>query len=676
TVIDQTQPNVIVSIDGVAQNVQEFDYYQVTDEDNHIEIVGSSPFSANQEVWVHAEFKQLNPQPNTPGSIFRDFGVPVDSAGSYTIVVKPPQGDGFVEIWDNNGGWQGVHFTENGTAAFVDKPPLEITSVVIATGDSGTQISCWDQYADVCPGYTTDASTVTITGSVDGATSSEGKWEQSSDGAVAQGSYVIAADGTFTATIDLFQGWNWIDFVAGYGRMGISIDTQNGIEPVRAVKFTGPSPDATVSGTVTMTGGIDLSLADMTMYDIRARVWMYDPATGMGEEKVFSGVSTEIGQSMWDNDPNAPLIGEMIVNSDGTFSFQLSVASESVEVNADVGLWPKGQTFDMPPEYIDHVTLNCQFCGGPDNGGNGGPQLGAMPQGDTTVTISSPMMGDMNVGSTTVTGIIDPTKFVVGGVAVARLVVFDPMTMDQPDGMPLALYSTDPNDPIFGIVSAGTPVETGTFTVDASGNFSQSLTLDPSMHAYIAVFVWNDSALQEYVDASGQTQQEPGDPTAGHMIEVNGTTSSTSTAGQCYDSAGNVVTCDTGCTVDCGPQLGAIPTGSTGVEIFSPAIGDTGLTSTTVTAYVDLTQVPVGGVVRLAIMDPMSNTGPSFVMTNDASDQWAMNGTFTIDANGNVSVPVTLNGGMKEGIFIGIWDDIAADPGVTDPKAAYYIEVN
>jgi len=536
---DVTAPHEITAVldtDGVtvlAMSKNEWGDREVDAGDScQVTVTGSSPASAYKtiygDVWTN--------DPETGSSSNSIFEVTADADGNYSALIDIYSGENWVNVNDANWIWQNV--LVRSTCANVPIG-LDVTSVFEgATTTLVTKVKEFPEDPYSYEYFTTTGSTVTIEG-----TAKPGATVRVNVNGIGyrQFSTTVGADtgngtGQFSVEVTLLPDTNWIDVEDGGNWRFLEIRTTGGDDCNTTPcdeQFGGPAPGTGGAGdcfdcgpmpgpmppestvvtiTAPLDGDVNVTSTTLTAtIDLNQFVMDANTVVRVMQTDPYGGVPLAI----WSNNVNDIYATDttLLVDTSGNISLPITLDS-TMPTSFIVGVWynvADNPEFFFPVDgYM--INLNCPDCATGGTGGTGdtgGPLLGANPPGDSNVVITAPVTGDLNLGAgTTVTGIMPP----LAAGEVARLFVVD---ASLPDGMPIALMSSDASDPIFA--EMGVPEPVPTFTVDASGNFTATLDLDPNLKVQIFMMVWPDSVL--VADPAGGMQ--PGDPLYGFGVEVN-----------------------------------------------------------------------------------------------------------------------------------------------------------
>jgi len=485
-----------------------------------VTIEGSSPASANRtiygDVWTN--------DPATGVSSSSIFETTADADGNYSATIDIYRGENWVNVNDANWIWQNVLVKSN-----CDNEPVGLDVTGVFEGFSTTLVTKVLEFPDdpySYEYYTTMGSSVTI----DGFAKPDATVRVNVNGVgFRQVSTTADAEGAFSVEVILLPDTNWIDVEDGGNWRFLEIRTMGGLDCSDAApcndQFAPPPgecfdcgpiagampPGSTVVNIISpFDGDADVGVTMLTATIDTMQFPLVDANTVVRVAWMEPGMSQPT--MVWSNnasDVYAMDTTSLTVDVDGNVSLPMDLASMASTVF--VGVWDNvaDNPEFMDPAHAYAILLNGMVSGGDGMASGGdGPMLGANPPGDTNVMISSPVTGEVSLGAgTVVTGTMTPLAM----GQVARLVVFDPVL---PDGGPIMFVSSMAGDPLFTEMRAPETL----FTVDAAGNFSIQVVLDPAMKAQIGIFVWADSMLLTSPDGLGA---EPGEPMYGYMIEVN-----------------------------------------------------------------------------------------------------------------------------------------------------------
>ena len=564
-----------------------------------------------------------------------DGGLAIDAAsGNFSFPLTVFPGENAVGFEDVNFNFMDITIVNVNTSV---QAPHEITGVLVAGTPVTVSTYDWGEtYYDVGT-----ACSVTITGSSSG-----------SAGKLIHGDVFNNGNSEFIeVTADAAGSYEAIVNVYG-GNMGPAMD--QGENWVNMNDARGIWQGTRILSTCT-TVPVGLELISVTDGTVEMPL-VFDPYGGEYRDAAMSNAATLSGTAK----PGAEII--VHVNGSGYREKRITVLADGTWSTA-IDLFPQDNWVDVEQGGNWRFTqirtqggLDCSMAPCSDMGFS---QVSAL-------YISDPFNGATNVGVATVTAGLDLAMFPLFGQEVVRAKV----TQDDGTSFSFSSDATEAAVPGNGLITFNT----------TSGDISFGVNLNSAIGAEIGVGVWGS-----VMDSPDFVQ-----PIHGARIGVNGFVVDNSAAIDCAMYPSDPACGGGGFAVDCQmypsdpacggtgggvPMLGANPPGSTAVMITGPTNGAVALTTVNVIATVDPAQIPVGGVVRLMVMDPMSG-GPSLLMSSDIADMYAMNGTFTMDGAGNINVPIMLSGAMKEGIFVSIWSSAMDDPSMANPVAGYYIEVN
>ncbi len=251
----------------------------------------------------------------------------VAADGSWSLTV--PLYDQFSGIEVTDGvNFQSINVTT--TNPQTATPTMVADTITVSDGTTDAVLGAPDnqgcEYAD----YWSDtalatAVTVTISG-----TSQNGEGTGQFNGNGVNGTFTIAADGTFTIPdVPLYDGFNFISVCdAAWSCYNLSFQTQNGVQPPAYVSVTAPTPGASVSGDVEVAGTIEFNPTNGVAWSpdvVMANVDWCD-ATGACQWISFS------------SDPNAPadVLPITFDATAGTFSFTVPGIPADTPVNVNV----------------------------------------------------------------------------------------------------------------------------------------------------------------------------------------------------------------------------------------------------------------------------------------------------------------------------------------------------
>jgi len=481
--------------------------------------------------------------------------ISVDASGNFSAEVEIFKGENWVgihgHICESNGGEGGessddgnnggpgncqdfnANFGINTDAGSEYTPPIRDivmsdasdATVVVAQNENWGDGGRWDASA-------VTGNQVTISGVLEFATDNSGdrepRYDVGSDGGWNSDRISVGLDGSFSFTIDLFAGNNFVNIQdVNDNWFHLDIYTSAGKAVVR--------PEiVTIDGTAFDGGDFNTTQCSATLagtaMEGEMRVMWNANAEGNGEfQNFWEEIKTEA-----DADGNWTATVPLIGSADDTVRTDNFVDVFDKNWNwMGVHFINTGDCDYTPPQMNvtgvkdddgnDLALLNGDSY--PDGGGwaefgnettsakapsqAGTEDMSAIPLGSTVVMITNPVKDQMDVGTVTLTGMIDLTQFALTGDMVARLMVKDP-TMQE--GPPSVLMSNRSDDPVQADIANFPGVTGGTFTVDSStGDVSADLALDAGKPYEVILMVWNDMNLG--MDAN---------PEHGYFIQING----------------------------------------------------------------------------------------------------------------------------------------------------------
>ena len=570
----------------------------------------------------------------------------VNDTGLFNFPLQVYPGENWIDLNDANWNWKGVMVINLNTDV---QAPHTIDEVVDADGTTvlamtkndwgDREVNAGASCSVTIKGTSPASANRMIYGDV---------WTNDpTTGASSSSFFEVMADsnGMYSATVDIFSGENWVN-----------VNDANWIWQNVLVRSTCANVPVGLDVTSVKDGaGAEIVVTKEFPEDPYSYQWYEttgDTVTVTGSAK--AGAMVKVHVHGW-----GYRFVEATVGDDASFG---TIDDGIGEFTAEITLFPQTNWIDVEDggnwRYLEVRTTGGLECDGSgatvtapcaDQFGTGdpgtcpdcGPMSGPMPPESTVVHISSPMEGDMDVASTTLMASIDTMQFDLADPNVVVRV----MQMDPWGGAPFMVWSNHSND-VYAM-------DTTTLTVDGAGNLSLPITLDPAMATGLMVGVWWNVA-----DNPEQFQ-----PAHGYMTIVN-----------CMDCGGG------------GPELGAMPPGSTDVVFNSPLMGDVNIsTGTTVSGM--MTPLTGTQVARLVVFDPTVQDGPPLMLmstlTGDPlfAEMGAVESLFSVAGDGsfsfNVDFPLQH---MHIAIFV--WADsvLVADPmGGMEPGEPMYghmIEVN
>lgn len=243
------------------------------------------------------------------GQYYDTYSTTILSDGTYTKDIKLYSGYNYISLSDG-ANWLYPTVYTTGTSTYTE--PFKITSV---TSSDGT-VTSTDDY-----NYSGSATTITLSGT--STTDGTGYWY----GGGGNGTFTVTG-GTFSVTITLWYGSNWVDLYGPSGSWdGVYFYTTGGSNaPKKYVTITSPSHGTTQSGNISVTGTVD------TVGFTPARVFAYVWDNNTYQSKYYS--SDPLDQQNYGDLP--------LTYSSGTFSFSATVGTGNptlIEVEACDANW-------------------------------------------------------------------------------------------------------------------------------------------------------------------------------------------------------------------------------------------------------------------------------------------------------------------------------------------------
>ena len=203
------------------------------------------------------------------------------SGGTFSFTMPVYNGHNWFNIADDMWTYQ-AHFGVYTDAGTTWVPPITISAVTTATktGDFGNS-SDWDASSDA-------DDIVTITGNMVYDTGMYTPWYNiNSEGSWKDGELTVAPDGSFSLSVTLYNGWNWVNFNDAEGNWyGVNIYTSNGLVVVKPQIVTVYDSDGSTvitpdaSGVYTVTGcQISVDATSLPLSDVNIN-WNGDDGAG------------------------------------------------------------------------------------------------------------------------------------------------------------------------------------------------------------------------------------------------------------------------------------------------------------------------------------------------------------------------------------------------------------
>ncbi len=237
-----------------------------------------------------------------------------------------------------------ISFGVNSSNGIKPTPPITVSAVSSAVKMVNPYGGCGDSQWDATSG-TTSVQQVTITGSTT-APAGTGNYMDSTGG---NHQFTINADSTFSITVDVYDGWNYVSINdSAWNYAGVSIQTANARPKPQFVTITSPTNGATgITGVQNVTGTIiDANASGYIPSRVYAWVNSYDPLTGTSTSQEYS------------SDPRDQMeMNKKPITFDGSsFSFQLDFGAGTqftIGVNAyDEVTWTgHGHNIDVNTLY-------------------------------------------------------------------------------------------------------------------------------------------------------------------------------------------------------------------------------------------------------------------------------------------------------------------------------------
>lgn len=216
-----------------------------------------------------------------------------DASGNFSFTNLPIyNGYNWLSVTD---GWNWTYPTIYTTGQAAYTPPVNSVLVDgVAASSGGTVSDSWGTW------YTA-ASTVTVSGAV---TTGDGLgWFDVSGPTTYTGGQLSIVGGSFTQTVSLEYGWNYIYlYDANWNMYSVSVYTTGGLNaPVKVVTVTSPGQGTTVTGAVTVTATIDTAVMTPSLMTASGYVYayVYDYVTGSWINGYWDGVTPDATIISW-----------------------------------------------------------------------------------------------------------------------------------------------------------------------------------------------------------------------------------------------------------------------------------------------------------------------------------------------------------------------------------------